>query len=240
MPLNADGSFNRGELEARINSKTKLILVNSPSNPLGTVSGRDELEYLCSLGVSVISDEVYEAFCFGSPYVSSCEVSDETFIVGSLSKSFALAGLRLGYLVLPASENPYDIWNIKACVNFCTGIATQRIGLHLMRQADAVFGAHSAYLARNRQLLFDTCERLGLRLLFPDPAGFFALVDTSQLDRPVLEVARDLVAEHRLGIMPANDFGPDAGSFIRINFAAAEQDVVEALTRIQRYMSARL
>lgn len=236
-PLDEDGAYDRDALESLINSNTKLILTNSPSNPLGTVSARTELEYLCSTGIPVISDEVYEAFAFGSEYVSACEVSDETFLVGSFSKAFALAGLRLGYLILPASEDPNEIWNIKASVNFCTGVVTQRIGLAIMRNVDACLQAHRQYLESNRELLFELCKKYGFQLLFPNPSGFFALIDSSQIDRPAAQIARDLVSDYRLGIMPASDFGPSAEGFIRVNFAADPENLTEALQRIHDYMT---
>lgn len=235
-PLDENGFYDRRELEKRVGPRTKFILVNSPSNPLGSVASREDLEYVASLGLPVVSDEVYDAFSFDAPYTSMTQVTNEAFTLGSFSKAFGLAGLRLGYLILPRSENPQTVWEIKACTNFQTSVLVQQLGLKLLAQADTYLAAHRAFVLENRNRMVHACEDKGLPLLYPRPSGYFGLVDAQKRGRNAAQIGQDLITDYQLAIMPSCDFGPQVPACIRLNFAASPEDLSEAIDRVASYL----
>src|SRR4051812_7252414 len=100
VPYNLDPSDWRLDVEAllkRITAETKLIIVNSPSNPLGSVIDGDTLQRIANAGPLVVSDEVYRAIWFDRPPTSMLGMSDKVIVVGGMSKSHAMTGLRLGW-----------------------------------------------------------------------------------------------------------------------------------------------
>jgi len=90
-----------------ITSKTKLILLNSPANPTGTVATTAEIEGLARLAaernVALLSDEVYRAFCYDEPFLSPARFNDQTLVLDGFSKSYAMTGWRLGFVHGPAA-----------------------------------------------------------------------------------------------------------------------------------------
>jgi len=90
-----------------VTSKTKLILLNSPANPTGTVATAAEIEGLAKLAaernVALLSDEVYRAFCYDEPFLSPARFNDQTLVLDGFSKSYAMTGWRLGFVHGPAA-----------------------------------------------------------------------------------------------------------------------------------------
>jgi aspartate aminotransferase/aminotransferase len=88
-------------VQAAITSRTKVILCNSPSNPTGAVARAEELEGLAMLAaknnVALISDEIYKAFCYDSPFASPAQWNDQTIVIDGFSKSHSMTGLRIGW-----------------------------------------------------------------------------------------------------------------------------------------------
>lgn len=95
------------EVEARITSRTKLVLANSPANPTGVVYDRSTLKSLAELcsdrGVVLLSDEIYRPFCYDAPFVSPAEFNADTLVIDGLSKSHAMTGWRVGFAHGPAA-----------------------------------------------------------------------------------------------------------------------------------------
>jgi aspartate aminotransferase/aminotransferase len=89
------------KVEAAITSRTKLILLNSPANPTGTIASEDETRGLAELAakrnIALISDEIYRRFCFDRPFVSPAKYNPDTLVIDGFSKTYAVTGWRLGY-----------------------------------------------------------------------------------------------------------------------------------------------
>lgn len=98
--------MNVEQVEAAISSRTKAIIVNSPANPTGVQASKTELEEIAKLandkGVALISDEIYREFCYDEPFVSPASFNDQTIVVDGFSKTYAMTGLRLGFVHGPA------------------------------------------------------------------------------------------------------------------------------------------
>lgn len=95
-----------GRVEAAITDKTKMIILNSPSNPTGVVASEAEIKALAELAekhqIALLSDEIYSSFCYDAPFVSPSQYNDQTIVIDGLSKSHAMTGLRVGWVEGPA------------------------------------------------------------------------------------------------------------------------------------------
>lgn len=230
--------YDLAAVRAAVTPRTRAIVVNSPSNPLGTVVSRARLEGLCSLGIPVISDEVYVDFGFDGDAPSAAPYADDHFIVGSLSKAFGVPALRIGYLVVPPRWLESAI-AVKATLNVCTSLPAQLIAQRLVAAGDPIIAAHREHIRRNRDYMVSWCDREGLRLRDVPEGGFYCnLVPDAPIAGGSLEIARRLVDELGVAVFPGSDFAdPDPG-FIRINYARSRADLEMALPRLKAFFVA--
>ncbi|MCV3213050.1 pyridoxal phosphate-dependent aminotransferase [Plectonema radiosum NIES-515] len=235
-PLNDKYCVDVEQLPRLITSKTKAIIINSPSNPHGAVLSVQELEAIASLGVPVIFDEVYQALGFtNQPVESAISFSDRHFIINSFSKSLAIAGFRVGYLITPPEYIPL-ILDVKATLNISTNLLGQILSETLLNSWDDLIEKHRAMLTQNWLLFKEVSSRLGLKLLLEPQASFFANIDISEIGQNSAHFAVNLVRDVVVSTMPSIDFQkPDPG-FLRLNFACPTTYIEPGLQRISTYL----
>jgi len=221
-------------LEASITERTRAIVVNSPSNPLGSVFGEQTLRDLLALAkrhdLWVISDEVYEYFTYGTRHVSlaSLDEDDRVFTAFSLSKTYAMTGVRVGYLVTPKGLGPVMRTTQEAMIS-CVAEPDQWAALA------AIVGDHSAvqdareHYRANLGVAKDVLDAAGIRYL--DPRGAFYLwVDVSHVSQgDVAEWALGFLHRERVAVAPGSAFGRTGEGWIRVCLAATPADLRRGL-----------
>lgn len=221
-------------LEASITERTRAIIVNSPSNPLGSVFGEDTLRELLALAkrhdLWVISDEVYEYFTYGTRHVSIAALDDDdrVFSAFSLSKTYAMTGVRVGYLVTPKGLGPTMRTTQEAMIS-CVAEPDQYAALA------AIVGDHSAvrdareHYRANLEVAKEVLDAAGIRYL--DPRGAFYLwVDVSHASGgDVAEWALALLHREHVAVAPGSAFGRTGEGWIRISLAATAEDLRSGL-----------
>ncbi|NEO39759.1 MAG: pyridoxal phosphate-dependent aminotransferase [Moorea sp. SIOASIH] len=235
-PMGDDYCIDIEQLPNQISNKTKAIVINSPSNPYGTFLQDHQLEAIANLGVPVIFDEVYQALPLNDePIPSAIRFSDRHLIISSLSKSLAIAGVRVGYLIVPESQVEL-MTNVKAVLNMCTSLPSQLIAEKLIQHWDELVSKHR-YLLRYNWLLFErTAKRLGLKLRTHPQAGFFALVDVAEAEKDAMELSLHLAQNYALSSAPGIDFHDHDHAFLRLNFASPAHHIETGLTRLAGYL----
>ncbi|WP_261976578.1 pyridoxal phosphate-dependent aminotransferase, partial [Curtobacterium sp. B8] len=209
-------------LEASITERTRAIIVNSPSNPLGSVFGEETLRDLLALAkrhdLWVVSDEVYEYFTHGTRHISiaALDEDDRVFSAFSLSKTYAMTGVRVGYLVTPKGLGPTMRTTQEAMIS-CVAEPDQYAALA------AIVGDHSAvrdareHYRANLEVAKAVLDAAGFRYL--DPRGAFYLwVDVSHASGgDVAEWALALLQREHVAVAPGSAFGRtgEAGSASR-------------------------
>ncbi len=230
---------NPAAIAAAITPRTRAILLNSPSNPTGTVYPRDLLYAVAELAVRhdllLVSDETYEALVYGDiRHVSLASfpgLGDRTVSIYSFSKEYAMTGWRIGYLTGPA-----PMLRVMATVQeqmaSCVNAATQRAALVALRgPQDCVEHMRRAY-ARRRDLVVDRLNRLeGVRCPRPDGA-FYVFPDIRAVTHDTKRLAERLLFEHGVVVSPGEAFGPRSAGFLRLSYASSDQAVDEGLTRL--------
>ncbi len=224
-------------LEASITDRTRAIIVNSPSNPLGSVFGEETLRDLLALAqrhdLWVISDEVYEYFTYGTRHVSMAALDDDdrVFSVFSLSKTYAMTGVRVGYLVTPKGLGRTMRTTQEAMIS-CVAEPDQYAALA------AIVGDHSAvqdareHYRTNLGVAKEVLDAAGIRYL--DPRGAFYLwVDVSHTtDGDVAEWALALLQREHVAVAPGSAFGRTGEGWIRVCLAATADDLRRGLAAL--------
>ncbi len=239
--LHADRGFQPDvdEIESLVTPRTKAILVNSPGNPTGGILSRDVSEGLVRLAARrdlyVITDEVYEAFVYEGQHVAlgSLDADGRVLSIFGFSKTYAMTGWRLGYLVATADLAARAASLLEPFAS-CASSVSQKAGEAALRgPQDCVRQFREAYRAR-RDLVRDALA--GTSLLAAEPRGaFYALLDVGGKAATAMDFARALLEKERVAVTPCESFGPSGARLIRISFATADHLLKEGLARIASF-----
>ena len=228
------------EVRAAVTDKTKMLILNTPANPTGAVLDAETLGEIAELcrerGLLVLSDEPYEHILFdGAEHVSigSLEgMAERTVSAFTMSKSYAMTGWRVGYAVAP----PWLIDQMeKLMEHMVSGVPamTQRAALAAITgPQDCVAEMREAY-ARRREVVHRGLNRIpGISCLKPQ-STFYAFPNIKELGLSSWELAKYLVKEHRVALVPGSIFGPGGEGYLRLSFAAGTDQLKEGLARIE-------
>ncbi|MBB4092139.1 aminotransferase [Ochrobactrum pecoris] len=239
----------REELVNAISPRTKLIVVNTPMNPIGKIFDLDELDFLAELAVKhdlvIVSDEVYEHLVFdGRPFHSMFgveKVRDRVVRIGSAGKSFSLTGWKVGY-VTASAKLLAPIARAHQYVTFTTPLALQSaiaVGLSL---PDNYFADLRATLASRRDLLVGGLKSAGFEVASA-PATYFAVAHIRQLDHgdDDLDFCRRLTHEAGVTPVPVSSFygARDVRSHVRFCFAKREETLRDAVSLLAKWNNKR-
>jgi aspartate aminotransferase len=233
------------QIRAAVTPRTKLLVLNSPSNPTGMVYTPDEIRAIAQVVVEqdllVVSDEIYEKICYdGAEHLSIGAVSPEVFartlISNGFAKSYSMTGWRVGYLAGPSEI-------IKAAItlqshstsNVCT-FAQYGALAALEGPQDSVEAMRQAFAAR-RQLMLEGLGRIpGVHC--PEPQGaFYLFPDVSSAGFTSLEFCDQLLATQHVAAVPGVAFGDDR--CIRLSYATDIETIQQGLARLDRFMRSR-
>jgi aspartate aminotransferase len=225
------------ELAGLVTERTRALIVNFPSNPLGAVLPADLAESLCRLAgerdLWLISDECYDEITFGAEHVSPGRWDDQGRVLScfSFSKTYAMTGMRVGYLVAPDSvaataakmQEP-----LIACVNAPAQYAALAA---LEGPQDFVETMRRAYHER-RDAAAVQLDRAGVGYLLPDGA-FYMWVDVrDRCGDDVKEWSLQLLRDRRVAVAPGTTFGAEGEGWVRISLATETRDLLEGLDRL--------
>jgi aspartate/methionine/tyrosine aminotransferase len=222
------------ELAARPDAK--VLLTNSPGNPTGAVWSREAIERSLQIArehdLYLLSDEVYEEIVFEGEHVSPAALDEDgrVIVVYSASKTYAMTGWRLGYLVC-SPELAELIAKVQEPVVSCAAAVSQKAAeAALAGPQDCVVEMREAYRAR-RDLAVAALRETGLFVSEPHGA-FYALADVGRAGMDTFELARRLVSEHGVAVAPGETFGPGGAGLVRLSLAAAAPVIEEGIARL--------
>ena len=238
-PLLPDAGFlpDLEQLETLVTARTRLLIVNSPSNPLGAIFPAEVLVALLDFAVRhdlwVLSDEVYEAFTFGVPHTStaSLDTSDRVFSAFSTSKTYALTGARVGYLVTPPGLGSILGSYQEASVS-CIDTPAQRAAIAAITGDQGHVELAAAHYRENLEAACALLYSRGIRYLEPTGA-FYLWIDVSYAsDGDVAAWAEAFLLKQRVSVAPGSAFGRRGEGWIRVCAAASRENLLEGLSRL--------
>lgn len=248
VPLTRDGDRFRLDLDRvrnAIDERTRMIIVNSPSNPTGWMMTVGDQRALCELAeqhdLVILADEVYERLVFDAPIAPSiarvATNKDRLIVVNSFSKTYNMTGWRLGW----AQSSERVIQMMYKAAEFMSSNAAamvQQAGIVALRDGEAyVRELRDHYTARRTQIMGALRSIPGLSL--PEPkGGFYAFPRIDGLTDST-EFCTRLVREAGVAIAPGVAFGADGEGYVRFCFAATEDTLTEALERFRGFMAQR-
>lgn len=238
-PLRAAAGFmpDVAELERLVTPKTRVLIVNSPSNPLGTIFPRELLAELLEFArrhdLWVISDEVYEHFSWSGPHVSiaSLDTDDRVFSVFSLSKSYAMTGVRVGYLVTPPGLAA-TMRTVQEASISCVAEPDQFAGLAALTGDQSAVAAAREHYRDNLAAATGLLDSRGIRYLQPRGA-FYLFIDVGHVsDGDVAAWAERFLIEQRVAVAPGSAFGRSGEGWIRVCLASPRDELLGGLGRL--------
>jgi aspartate/methionine/tyrosine aminotransferase len=224
------------EIKRLADSKTKLILVNSPHNPTGATINDDEMEALhdftAERGIQLVSDEVYHPIYHGRQTKSAARLLHAT-VISDLSKAFSIAGVRTGWMIEHDAQRRKQYWNARAYFSISNTTTGEILSEIAIRKRDAVLSRAQETATRNLKLLerfmADHRDVLGW---IPPQGGMttFPWLVNGESDRRFCQAA----TERGILLAPGDCF--DVPSHFRLGFAAAGDDFSKALDRFGAFM----
>jgi aminotransferase len=239
-----DDAFNlRPEaIEAAITPKTKALLIVTPSNPTGGIVTEERLRQIAEIAIRhnliVISDEIYERFVYdGWKHFSIASVDgmgERTITLNGFSKTYAMTGLRVGYVCAPANFIA-ALERVKAQTTGAAASLSQRAALAALHGTqEPVLEFHRIYDERRRVLMNGLSD---LKLDYSDPRGaFFLWTNCSPTGIHATELSYLLLKEARVLIFPGTGFGENWGGYLRISVLQSTDLLKEALERMRPIM----
>ena len=233
-----DESFMPQDLAESISPKTRLIIVNSPSNPTGSVFDGRILKEIRDLAVDhdllVISDEIYEKIIYDHQHISigSMEgMAERTVTINGFSKSYAMTGWRLGYLAGPKETMKWVNRLLSHSVSQATTFV-QRAGVAALQGPQDEVASMVAEFRARRDILVSGLRDLGIPCSIPGGA-FYVFPDVSHLGGGDAFTDR-LLKEALIAATPGSAFGPDGRDYVRLSYATSLKRISQALERIGR------
>ena len=248
VPVYVPTSFEDGfvldpaKVEAAITPRTRMIILNTPSNPTGCVMPRGVLKQIADIakahGIKVLADEIYSAIVYEGEHVSISSfpgMFENTITVSGLSKSYAMTGWRLGWAIAPAEDikaiNKLQSHSISCAVSFVQKAAVEALTGPQDSRASMV-----KEFRRRRDLVMDLVEEIpGFECNVP--SGAFYMFPKYNRDVPSAKLAEVLLKEGHVAVTPGTAFGPNGEGFFRISYATSEDQIREGMARIRKVVS---
>lgn len=219
--------------------RLKGVLLASPANPTGTVTGRAALkalaDYCADRSIAFISDEIYHGLTFVGEETSALELTDEAIVINSFSKYYCMTGWRIGWMVLP--ERLVRPIERVAQSLYISAPELSQIAAEAALGAGAELDVYRESYGRNRDFLMRRLPEIGFRIASPMDGAFYAYVDVGRFTNDSMIFARKMLAEINVAATPGLDFDPDDGHrAMRISYAGSNAEIEEAVERMAAWL----
>ncbi|HMA76464.1 MAG TPA: pyridoxal phosphate-dependent aminotransferase [Candidatus Krumholzibacteriaceae bacterium] len=228
--------LNPAMVKEAIGPDTKAILVNSPSNPVGTVISTDALSEICGMGIPVISDEIYHGLVYGQKTHSSLEFTENTYILNGFSKIFAMTGWRLGYIIAPA-EAVRKIEIILQNFFISPNSFAQRGGIAALELNHPEIEEMKKKYNSRRKFLLEELSAMGLNCAVEPKGAFYIFVDARHIEKDSYKLAFDILEKAGVALTPGIDFGDQGEGYLRLSYANSMENLAEGASRLQQYLN---
>jgi len=237
--------FESGELveeniEEKINDKTKIILVNSPENPTGRVYNKKDLEKIADIAnnhdLFVISDEVYDKLVFGNAkhFSIASIIPERTLLVNSCSKTYAMTGWRVGWLIAREEFIP-EIMKMNRATIACVNSIAQKAALTALTSDQSCVEEMRKEYENRRDFAVNKLKEMELDFINPEGA-FYVFPD---IGRDSWQFALDLIEKEKVSVVPGIPFGSAGKGHIRIALTVDVDKIEEGLNRVEGFLRKR-
>jgi aspartate/methionine/tyrosine aminotransferase len=245
VPIREEDGFQlKAEILADyVDSQVKAIVINSPSNPTGTLLSAQNLQDIAAFclekGLWIISDEIYHGLVYAGQEHSALEYTDQCFVLNGFSKLYAMTGWRLGYIIAP---HEYIVPLRKLCQNFfiSANSMAQWAGIAALNKAGEDVEKMRQTFDKRRKFMLGALRSLGFKIICEPSGAFYILVNARHLAQKFggssLKLALDILYKAGVGVTPGIDFGPGAEGYLRFSYANSMENIAKAMDKLGEYL----
>ncbi|MBC2089806.1 aminotransferase class I/II-fold pyridoxal phosphate-dependent enzyme [Listeria welshimeri] len=229
------------QLRAHITPKTKALIIPYPSNPTGVSLTKEELLALATVlketGIFVIADEIYSELTYHQEHVSIAPMlRDQTIVINGLSKSHAMIGWRIGFLLAPENLTK-EMLKIHQYSVTCASSISQKAALEAITNGkDDAFQMRTEYKTR-ANFTQERLEKMGFTVIPPDGAFYFFVKLPDEITENSFDWAVRLAEEAKVAVVPGNAFSEKGDRYFRLSYATSFNNLVEALDRMATFLA---
>nr|WP_314094551.1 aminotransferase class I/II-fold pyridoxal phosphate-dependent enzyme [uncultured Shinella sp.] len=240
IEVNAENGFTLTPQALEAAGKIDGVLLASPANPTGTVTGRANLAALSAYcrdnGIAFISDEIYHGLTFVGEEATALEFGDEAVIINSFSKYYCMTGWRIGWMVLP-EKLVRPVERIAQSL-YISAPELSQIAAEAALGAETELNVYRDAYRVNRDFLVKRLPEIGFSIASPMDGAFYAYVDVSRFTNDSMAFARRMLAETDVAATPGIDFDPKDGHHtMRFSYAGSFAEMNEAVDRLARWLA---
>jgi aspartate/methionine/tyrosine aminotransferase len=219
-------------VRAATTAATRAVVVCSPANPTGAIQSAETLHEIASLGLPLVSDEIYDGLVYdGAQVTSALTIGAEAYVLDGFSKRYAMTGFRLGWVVAPERATR-TLQVLHQNLFISANRFVQRAGLAALRHGEGTLDAMRRAYARRRDLLLKGLVELGFRVPVTPCGAFYVFADARRFGDDSRQLAFELLERAGVGTAPGIDFGAAGEGYLRFCYAASEETIEEALERL--------
>jgi len=241
IPLLEENDFrmNPDDIKKRINNKTKLIVINSPQNPTGSVITKNELMEIAEIAedfdIFIISDEIYSKMTYETTHYTPTlrdEAKDRTVLLDGFSKYYAMTGWRLGYMVTPV-EMANRLKDFLVSAISCTTSFTQWAGIEALTGDQTFITDMMKRFIKKRDRIVNGLNSIsGFNCLSPKGA-FYVFPNIKNTKMTSEKCANYLLNKAGVAVLPGTAFGPGGEGYLRFSYANSIENIDESIERIK-------
>jgi aspartate/methionine/tyrosine aminotransferase len=237
VPVNEEDAFKYRpvDIKKHISPLTRAIMVNSPSNPTGSVFSRSELESLAGLDQFIISDEIYNGLIYEGEEHSILEFTDRAFVINGFSKLYAMTGWRLGYVIAPP-EYIRSMQIMQQNLFICASSFAQEGGIAALRDCDKEVQEMLGIYNQRRLYLLERLKQMGIATRHDPSGAFYALANVKEYTNDSYDLAFKILEQAKVAVTPGIDFGANCEGYIRFSYANSLSNIKEGLDRLEVYL----
>lgn len=227
------------DIRAALDSKTKAIIINSPSNPTGNILSEPvmrEISEMAQGGLYIVSDEIYHGLVYEGKAHSILELTDKAFVLNGFSKLYAMTGWRLGYAIVP-KEFIRPIQKIQQNLFISANSFVQWAGIAALKEtADDVARMAKTYNER-RKYLIPRLREIGFGITVEPTGAFYVLANAKKFGADSYKLALDILENALVAVTPGIDFGDNAEGYLRFSYANSLENIIEACNRLEKFLA---
>ena len=243
LPLVEENRFKltAEKLEAMITPKTKLLILNFPSNPTGGIMTKEDYEKIVPVikkhGIMVLADEIYGELTYVGKHYSIAsfeEIKDQVILMNGVSKAYSMTGWRIGFICAHK-----DVIKMMGRIHdnaiLCAPTISQYAAIEALNNGDKVSEEMKVSFEQRRNYIVSECNRIGLPCFMPEGA-FYVFANITSTGLSSEEFASRLINEAKVVVVPGTAFGDYGEGFIRISYSYSIEEIKEAIIRMEEFL----
>jgi len=229
------------ELSSLLTPKTRMIIINSPQNPTGSVLTRDDLKAIADIAMEndiyVLADEIYSQILYDDKHVSITSfpgMTERTIILEGFSKTYAMTGWRVGYGVMP-KDLALQVAKLETNFNSCTTTFAQVAGIEALNGDQSAVGHMVSVFKKRRDIFCDGLNQIDGFKCHKPAGAFYLFPNISQFGIKSADMEHRLMHEAGIAALSGTSFGAFGEGFIRFSYASSTENIKKALNKLAKF-----